>query len=226
MAISYSTNGCGQERSDANWNAQRRALVLELQHDSQLKDEAVLAAIGKVPRHLFIPEGKRGRAYENHAQPIGYSQTISQPFIVAYMTQALKLKPTDRVLEIGTGSGYHAAVMSLLAKEIYSIEIVPELGARSAKLLDTLGYANVQVRVGDGYRGWPERAPFDAIILTAAPAEIPQPLIDQLAAGGRLIAPVGEDSQSLVLLERTRDGITRKELLPVVFVPMTGEARE
>ena len=228
MAGQAVEDSLGQGSSvDYGLEAERAGLVKELRRDSQLNDARVLEAIGSVPRHLFVPKVMIPRAYENNALPIGHGQTISQPFVVAYMTQALGLKPTDRVLEIGTGSGYHAAVMSLIAKEIYTIEIVPELGKSSAALLANLGYANIHVRVGDGYRGWPEEAPYDAVILTAAPDEIPQPLIDQLAVGGRLIAPVGERVQKLVLLEKDGKGkVSKRNLLSVVFVPMTGEAEK
>jgi protein-L-isoaspartate(D-aspartate) O-methyltransferase len=192
--------------------------------EPHIKDERVLRAMRKVPRHLFVPPRYRSRAYEDRPLPIGLDQTISQPYIVAYMTEALKLTGHEKVLEIGTGSGYQAAVLAEVAKEVYSIEIVKELGLRAKELLERLGYDNIHLRIGDGYRGWPDKAPFDAIILTAAPGHVPEPLLEQLAVGGRLIAPVGKRTQNLVLYEKTPSGIRSRRLLPVIFVPMTGEA--
>lgn len=191
-----------------------------------VRDARVLGAMRKVPRHLFVPAVIEAHAYQDTPLPIGYEQTISQPYVVGFMTEALKLRPEDRVLEIGTGSGYQAAVLSLLVRKVYSIEIVEPLGLQAAARLQQLGYANVKVRVDDGYQGWPEAAPFDAIIITAAPRRIPQPLLDQLAPGGRLIAPVGEDIQMLVRIRRTPKGYKQERLLPVRFVPMTGEAEK
>ena len=180
----------------------------------------------KAPRHEFVPPAWRNLSYLDRPLPIGSGQTVSQPYIVAYMSQALALKPTDRLLEIGTGSGYHAAVLSLLAGQVYTIEIIADLGIQARQKLETLGYKNIELRIGDGYQGWLEKAPFDAIILTAAPAKIPQPLLDQLGLGGRLIAPVGEDFQELVLVERDSSGYRTKFLIPVRFVPMTGRAMQ
>lgn len=205
--------------------SERNALLEELRRDG-ITSEEVLGALGRIPRHRFVPDAYQSRAYENRPLPIGNEQTISQPYIVAFMTETLQLAPTDRVLEVGTGSGYQAAVLAELAREVYSIEIIAELGERARTLLQELGYSNVQVRIGDGYRGWPEAAPFDAVILTAAPERIPQPLLDQLAVGGRLIAPVGGRSQHLILVVRTETGFERTQHLPVRFVPMTGEAQE
>ena len=162
---------------------------------------------------------------EQIISPIGEGQTISQPYIVAFMTQALALDPAARVLEVGTGSGYQTAVLAELVDTVQSIEIVPELATRSRERLTRLGYQNVQLREGDGYAGWPDAAPFDAIMVTAAPDHVPQPLIDQLALGGLMIIPVGDDRQMLTVLTRTADGVTRSEILPVLFVPMTGEAQ-
>ena len=213
------------DRNRESWEAQRLKLVAGLKSKG-ITDEAVLNAMSKVPRHLFVPENMRSLSYNDHPLPIGQKQTISQPYIVAFMCQALELTGKEKVLEIGTGSGYHAAVMSLISETIYTIEIIPELGNRAARTLNSLGYENVKVKVGDGYRGWPEFAPFDAVILTAAPPEIPQPLLDQMKVGGRLIAPVGKMWQELVLVRRDKDGYHEKELLPVRFVPMTGEAQE
>ena len=204
----------------------RERMVREQIEARGVKNHRVLEAMRKVPRHLFIPEAYHNMAYEDTPVPIGEGQTISQPYIVAYMTDALKIKPTDRVLEVGTGSGYQAAILGELAAEVYTIEVLPDLAERAAALLAELGYPNVHVRVGDGYLGWPEEAPFDAIILTAAPPEIPEPLLQQLAEGGRLIAPVGVDFQQLVLIQKKEGRFTRENLLPVRFVPMTGRAQK
>jgi protein-L-isoaspartate(D-aspartate) O-methyltransferase len=163
-------------------------------------------------------------AYEDTALPIGLGQTISQPYVVAFMTEALELKPQDRVLEIGTGSGYQAAVLSLLVREVYSMEIVERLGREAEARLKEMGYANVRVRIGDGYRGWPEAAPFDAIIVTAAPPDVPPVLVAQLRPGGRMVVPVGRYDQNLIRLRRTANGLERESLLPVRFVPMVPEA--
>ena len=187
-------------------------------------DQAVIAAMRRVPRHLFMADSGSEDAYGDFPLPIGYEQTISQPFIVAYMTQALKLKQDEKVLEIGTGSGYQAAILAELVSKVLTMEIVEPLAARAKKTLAELGYDNVSVRAGDGYQGWPDESPFDAIILTAAPDHIPSPLLEQLAMGGRLILPVGDYSQDLVLIRRTEEGYQRTELLPERFVPMTGQA--
>lgn len=190
-------------------------------------DDAVLAAVGSVPRHLFVPEDERRHAYEDHPLPIGLGQTISQPYIVALMTSLLDLRPDSRVLEVGTGSGYQAAVLSRLAGQVYSMEILPPLGERASRTLAEQGYKNVQVRVGDGYKGWPDAAPFDAIIVTAAPPTIPAPLLDQLKKGGKMVIPVGKAYQDLVMMTRRGDGgFDRTNVLPVRFVPMTGEAQK
>lgn len=188
-------------------------------------DPAVLAALARVPRHEFVPPALCDRAYEDRALPIGHEQTISQPFVVALMTAALRLQPGDRVLEIGTGSGYQAAVLSLLVREVHTIEIVAPLAAQAAATLQRLGCGNVVVHTGDGYRGWPEAAPFDAILVTAAPDHVPPALVQQLRPGGRMILPVGVGVQQLVLVEKGNDGATQRSLLDVRFVPMTGEAQ-
>jgi len=188
-------------------------------------DERVLAALARVPRHLFMPEDVRAFAYDDRPLPIGLGQTISQPFIVAYMSEALALEPTHRVLEIGTGSGYQAAVLAELAAEVYSIEIVGALADRARAILLAQGYRNIEVRHGDGYAGWPERAPFDRIIVTAAPAAVPPALVEQLAVGGRLIAPVGVVDQVLTVVKKTAEGVTERRTLPVLFVPMTKQIR-
>jgi protein-L-isoaspartate(D-aspartate) O-methyltransferase len=191
-----------------------------------IRDPRVLDAMRRVERHRFVPESLRHHAYQDRPLAIGHDQTISQPYIVAVMTEAARVKASDRVLEIGTGSGYQAAVLSVLAGQVYTIEIVEPLAREARARLEELGYRNVTVRAGDGYRGWPEKAPFDAILVTAAPPEIPQPLLDQLAVGGRLVAPIGEGEQELVLVERTAAGLQRRRIVPVRFVPMTGEAQQ
>ena len=186
----------------------------------------VLAAMGKVPRHEFVPEHLRSQAYQNRPLPIGHGQPISEPYVVAFMTEKIEPKPADRVLEIGTGSGYQAAVLAELTAEVYTIEIIEDLANRAAATLQRLGYANIHARAGDGYKGWPEAAPFDAIIVTCAPEKVPQPLIDQLKDGGRMIIPVGSSSkQRLVLLHKHDGKLDRQAVLPIHFVPMTGEAQ-
>ncbi len=186
-----------------------------------IRDARVLAAMRRVPRHEFVPEDYRHESYEDHPLPIGYGQTISQPYIVAFMTEQLSLRPTDRVLEVGTGSGYQAAVLSLLVAEVYTIEIVEPLARRAELDLQRLGYKNVKVRVGDGHLGWPDAAPFDAVIVTCAPDEVPPALIAQLKDGGRLTIPVGEfGDQNLWLLTKQGGEVKRQAVLPVRFVPM------
>jgi protein-L-isoaspartate(D-aspartate) O-methyltransferase len=209
-------------------DADRRARMVETQIVARgVRDPRVLAAMRKVPRHLFVDAAQRAEAYEDHPLPIPGNQTISQPYIVALMTELLELKPTSRVLEIGTGSGYQSAVLAELAKEVYTIEIVPELASLAAKRLTELAYGNVRTREGDGYRGWPEEAPFDAVIVTAAPERIPQPLLDQLAPGGVMVIPVGGFFQELKVFRKSVDGrVTERDILPVRFVPMTGEVEK
>jgi protein-L-isoaspartate(D-aspartate) O-methyltransferase len=184
-----------------------------------VRDARVLEALRKVPRHEFVPENLRERAYGDTALPIGHGQTISQPYVVAVMTELAHLGPDSKVLEIGTGSGYQAAILSLLAGEVYSIEIVAPLAERAKETLARLGY-RVHLRTGDGYAGWPEAAPFDAIVVTAAPPEVPQALREQLAVGGRLVVPVGTGVQELQVHTRTEDGFDVENILPVRFVPM------
>ncbi len=190
-----------------------------------IKDERVLAAMRTVPRHEFVPDDVRFSAYDDRPLPIGHGQTISQPFIVAFMTEQLKPQPTDKVLEIGTGSGYQAAILSGLVKEVFTIEIVEPLAKRAEADLRRLNYTNVFVKAGDGYKGWPEHAPFDAIIVTCAPDQVPQSLVEQLKEGGRMVIPVGPDGgvQELYLLEKHGGEVRRKSVLPVRFVPMTRE---
>ncbi len=210
--------------------AKERANMVRTQIESGIlgrtavKDARVLEAMRAVPRHEFVPEALRGEAYADHPLPIGHGQTISQPYIVAVMTEVLQPKPDHVVLEIGTGSGYQAAVLGEIVKEVYTIEIVRELGEEAEKTLRRLGYDNVHTRVGDGYLGWPEHAPFDGIIVTAAPDHVPQPLIEQLKAGGRMVIPVGPEGgiQQLKLIEKDADGKVRESLLDAVrFVPLT-----
>jgi len=189
-----------------------------------ISDSLVIRAMRTVPRHEFVPERLRMLAYSDGPLPIGEDQTISQPYIVAFMTEALKLTPHDKVLEIGTGSGYQAAVLAEIVDSVFTIEIIESLGKSAESRLQALGYDNISVRIGDGYQGWRENAPFDAIIVTAAPDHIPQPLIDQLKVGGRLVIPVGSAFQELVRITKTREGTIQEDLLPVRFVPMTGEA--
>ncbi len=211
---------------------ERRQMVLEGIENyphHPVQDPEVLEAMRRVPRHLFVPQEYRDLAYRNSPLVIGYEQTISQPFIVAHMSELLELKPEHRVLEIGTGSGYQAAVLGELCNHVYTIEIVAPLGRKAEKLLKELGYAQVQVRIGDGYKGWPEAAPFDRIIVTCAPEKIPQALLDQLAPGGRMVIPVGgqREIQYMVEVFKDRKGrVTRKEHYPVRFVPMTGKSEE
>jgi protein-L-isoaspartate(D-aspartate) O-methyltransferase len=191
-------------------------------------DAAVLAAMEAVPRHLFVPPGERGKAYADHPLPIGDGQTISQPYMVALMTSLLELRPGERVLEIGTGSGYQAAVLSRVAGEVYTMEILKPLAERARHTLTELGCRNVHFRTGDGYQGWPDAAPFDGIVVTAAPPSIPDPLLRQLRVGGRLVIPVGNRDalQNLVVLTKRADGgFDRSSVMPVRFVPMTGEAQ-
>ena len=192
-----------------------------------IKDERVLAAMAKVPREEFVPPESRVASYEDGPLSIGYDQTISQPYIVAFMTEQLRLKPGDRVLEIGTGSGYQAAILAELVSEIYSVEIVEPLAKNAEATLQRLGYKNVHVKIGNGYKGWPDAAPFDAIIVTCAPEKVPQPLIDQLKDGGRVVIPVGERfAQQLYLLEKKNGQMKESVTLPVRFVPMVREATE
>ena len=220
--------------TDNDYEKQRTQLVRSLeQHvretsaylEKDRLDPRVMQAMSSIPRHEFVPEAEKRYAYENRPLPIGHGQTISQPYIVAIMTDLLGLKPGDRVLEIGTGSGYQAAVLAELVQEVYSIEIIGDLARRAREVLDRLGYKQVKTRVGDGYYGWEEQAPFDAIVVTAAADHVPPPLIQQLKTGGHMIIPVGSRfmTQQLILVKKSDDGITTRLLLPVRFVPLTGE---
>jgi len=222
------SSACGQ----TSYDSQRQALIEELRDESRLAEEygapplseRTLAVLGQVPRHEFVPDEQKHYAYANRPLPIGARQTISQPYIVALMTDLAEVTKNDAVLEIGTGSGYQAAVLSELAGHVYTIEIVEELGRRAASTLERLGYDNVTARVGDGYAGWPDHAPFDAILVTAAPEEVPQPLIEQLAIGGRMVIPVGAEHevQNLQVLTKEDDGqMSVSNVIPVRFVPLT-----
>ncbi len=206
--------------------AERAHMVEEQIAARGVANPRVLDAMRRVPRHLFVAESERRFAYRDHPLPIDHGQTISQRYMVAVTTELIDPQPGDRVLEIGTGSGYQAAVLSLLVDQVFSIEIVERLAARATADLEELGYDNVTVIAGDGYQGLPGEAPFDGIIVTAAPPYIPEPLIEQLKPGGRMVIPVGEDYQELKLLQKTADGVEVRRVLPVRFVPMTGEVRK
>lgn len=214
--------------SDAEDRAQERLHMVRKQIEARgVRDPRVLDAMRTVPRHRFMPESQRSAAYDDRPLPIGEGQTISQPYIVALMSELADLEPGDEVLEVGTGSGYQAAVLAEMGVKVYSIEIVEPLARRAKAILDELGYGKrVEVRHGDGYAGWPEQAPFDAVIVTAAPPKIPEPLKQQLEVGGRLIIPVGKHFQSLLRVTRTADGFREESVIPVRFVPMTGKAQE
>ncbi len=216
------TWACGAGAQSEEDMTERREHMVDRQIERRgIENERVLQALRDVKRHLFVPPEEVAQAYEDHPLPIGHGQTISQPYIVALMTESIDPKETDRVLEIGTGSGYQAAVLSKLVKEVYSIEIVEALGREAAERLKNLGYANVTVRIGDGYKGWPDKAPFDAIVVTAAPPEVPQALVDQLADGGRMVVPVGTAFQELLLIEKEKGGeLTKRVITAVRFVPM------
>lgn len=231
LPTGFLASGCAPACPDMR----RTALVTEIEQavfrtrdetGRERLDPRVIDAMATVPRHEFVPAPLRGRAYENVPLPIGEGQTISEPYVVALMTDLAEVGPNDVVLEVGTGSGYQAAVLARLARHVYTIEIVESLGRRAAATLERLGYENVSVRIGDGYRGWPEHAPFDAIVVTAAPDAVPPPLIDQLGIGGRMVIPVGKEGgvQSMQVLEKGNDGeLTTRNVIPVRFVPLTRE---
>lgn len=203
------------------FEAQRQRMVQGQLRARGIKDKAVLNAMLKVPRHRFVDQSTAHLAYEDRPLPIGHDQTISQPYIVAYMTEAAEISSNEKVLEIGTGSGYQAAVLGELAKEVYTVEIIPELAAGARQILEELGYKNVNVKTGDGYQGLAEHATYDAIIVAAAPERIPEALINQLALNGKMVIPVGKWNQEIVVLTRTRNGLSEKRTIPVRFVPMT-----
>jgi protein-L-isoaspartate(D-aspartate) O-methyltransferase len=226
MAFSLLACSGARDDGDADFARAREAMVAQQIESRGIRDAATLAAMRKVERHRFVPEAQRAQAYDDHPLPIGHGQTISQPYIVAFMTEAAGLEAGETVLEIGTGSGYQAAVLAEIAARVYSIEIVAPLAEASAALLKRLGYANVSVRAGDGYLGWPEAAPFDAILVTAAAPRIPEPLKQQLKDGGRMVLPLGDDWQELVVVTRRGERFEERRVLPVRFVPMTGKVRQ
>jgi protein-L-isoaspartate(D-aspartate) O-methyltransferase len=211
-------------QQEGQFRDERNQMVEEQLVARGIRSKKVLEAMRKVPRHEFVPREQAANAYQDSPLPIGEGQTISQPFIVAYMTELLDVQPTDRVLEIGTGSGYQAAVVAELAKNIYSIEIICVLADRAREVLAAQNYKNITIKCGDGYRGWQDFAPFDKIIITAAPREVPKPLVEQLKVGGKLVAPVGDFWQQLVVIEKTATGVIERTSIPVRFVPMKGEA--
>lgn len=223
MMMSFCLSAAGQSRMD--FEAARRQLVDREIAGAGIKNPRVLDSIRQTPRHEFVPAAQRKLAYFDMALPIGNSQTISSPFIVAFMTDALAPEPTDKVLEIGTGSGYQAAVLGSLVRDVYTIEIVEQLGRKAARTLRRLQFENVHVKIGDGFAGWPEHAPFDKIVVTCSPESVPQPLVDQLTEGGHMVIPVGERYQQTLYLFTKKDGkLMRESLRPTLFVPMTGEA--
>lgn len=203
-----------------NFEAERREMVEVQIKGRGVRDKKVLDAMLKVPRHLFVPEQMKELAYGDEPLPIGEGQTISQPYIVAYMTETLKLTGREKVLEIGTGSGYQTAILAELAKEVYTVELIPELSRRAQRVLKELGYQNIHFNIGDGTRGWPENAPYDAILVSAAPAAVPRNLIEQLKENGRMIIPVGTDYQELVLIRKLKEGWEEQKLIAVRFVPL------
>lgn len=207
------------------WAAQRRAMVERLRQRGITQPE-VLASMEKVPRHLFVPESLRSQAYADEVLPLGSGRTIYEPHVVALMTSLLDLQKGDKVLEVGTGTGYHAAVLARMAREVYSVEIVPPVASQARQRLQALGYHNIEIRVGDGYQGWAEKAPFDAILLAVAPPHIPKPLIDQLRVGGRMVVPVGGLLQDLLVITKTADGLEKRTVIPVKLEPMTGKVRD
>ncbi|MGO9089199.1 MAG: protein-L-isoaspartate(D-aspartate) O-methyltransferase [bacterium] len=225
MALTQCTNGTGVSEPDpeGDFKAMRDKMVETQIKARGVKDPRVLSALRKVERHRFVPEEYLNSAYSDQPLPIGEGQTISQPYIVALMTELLELKGDEKVLEIGTGSGYQAAILAELAKEVYTIEIIESLASRANNRLLELGYRNVKVKSGDGYLGWPEAAPFDAVIVTAAPDHIPQPLMNQLKEGGRMVVPVGTYAQELKKIVKRSGKVETIDVVPVIFVPMTGE---
>ncbi len=221
------TAGTGCSQPVADYAVKREKMVREQIEFRGIRDARVLSAMRKVERHLFVPSSLASAAYGDHPLQIGYGQTISQPYIVAFMTEALALTSGMKVLEIGTGSGYQAAILAELCDSVFTIEIVPELGQQARRLLSMLGYRNILVRVGDGYQGWAAHAPYQVVIVTCSPTHIPRPLIDQLAESGKMIIPVGErDSQELIVLVKTRDKLKQRAVLPVRFVPMVDQSQK
>ncbi|HEX7045259.1 MAG TPA: protein-L-isoaspartate(D-aspartate) O-methyltransferase [Burkholderiales bacterium] len=226
IAAALSSGAVTAAAEAIDWEAARARMVDAQLRARGIRDARVLDAMRRVPRHLFIPEPQRAWAYDDRPVPIGRGQTISQPYVVAFMTEALDIAPHHRVLEVGTGSGYQAAILAELAQEVYTIEIIPALAHRARRTLSALGYRNVHVRVGNGYLGWPEQAPYDRIVVTAAPAKVPSALLEQLRIGGLMAIPVGSGIQELRVLRRTATGTETLYKLPVRFVPMTGEPKE
>ena len=226
VTLACTAAGPDGQSASRDWRAERQRMVDQQLRARDIRDARVLDAMLTVPRHLFVPEGKRGDAYYDAPVPIGYGQTISQPYIVAFMTQALQVQPGDRVLEIGTGCGYQAAVLATLAKQVYSVEIIAPLAERARETLSALGYRNVEVRTGNGYFGWSEHAPYDRVMVTAAPDEVPEALVQQLKIGGLMAIPVGTVMQELRILRRTERGTDTLETLPVRFVPMTHKPKD
>jgi protein-L-isoaspartate(D-aspartate) O-methyltransferase len=226
VAATVALAGCSRSHTFAgDFGAERERMVREQIVTRGITDERVLAAMRKVPREKFVPEKFRAASYDDGPLPIGYDQTISQPYCVALMTEQLRLQPSHRVLEIGTGSGYQAAILAELAADVYSIDIVEPLARTAETTLQSLGYKNVHVKAGDGYKGWPEQAPFDAIIVTCAPDHVPKPLIDQLKDGGRMVIPVGPPlAQELYVVQKQNGQLRQAALIDVRFVPMTGDA--
>ena len=228
LAAAAASVACGPALStDADGVARARERMVAQQIAARdVTDARTLAALRKVPRHLFVPPSLAGKAYDDAPLPIGHGQTISQPYVVGFMTQALGLQGGEKVLEVGTGSGYQAAVLAEIAAKVYTIEIVEPLAREARERLAQLGYHNVEVRAGDGYLGWPEAAPFDGIIVTAAAPRVPEPLREQLAHGGRLVIPVGDEYQEILVVTRRGEGFDERRVLPVRFVPMTGRVRQ
>jgi len=234
VVLLFHLNSCGpaslseqiavEEKAAKDFAQQRRKLVDELRSQG-VNSSTVLDAMLKVPRHKFVPSSQRHLAYENRPLSIGHDQTISQPFIVGYMTEAASIVPGEKVLEIGTGSGYQAAVLAELANAVYTIEIIPELAEGARAVLRELGYKNVQVKTGNGYEGWTEHAPFDAIVVTAAPDRVPQALVDQLAVRGTMVIPVGTTFQEMVIITKNETGVIERRTIPVRVVPMVGKPK-
>jgi len=209
-----------------NFEELRKQMVEKQVRQRGVTQTEVLAAMDYVPRHLFVPDSQRPNAYSDQPIQVGQGRAIYQPYVVALMTQLLELKKGQKVLEVGTGSGYQAAVLSRVAREVYSIEIDPVVASQASKRLGVLGYHNIVVRIGDGYQGWPENAPFDAILLSAAPPKIPKPLLDQLKQGGKMVAPVGGFFQDLQVITKTADGLEKRTVIPVRLSPMTGQVQD
>ena len=212
-------------RGEDLWAAQRRAMVERLRQRG-ISQAEVLASMEKVPRHLFVPESLQSQAYADAVLSLGSGRTLYEPHVVALMTSLLDLQKEDKVLEVGTGSGYHAAVLARMARQVYSVEIVPPVASQARQRLHALGYHNIEIRVGDGYQGWSEKGPFDAILLSVAPPHIPKPLIDQLRVGGRMVVPVGGLLQDLLVITKTADGLEKRTVIPVRLTPMTGKVRD